>query len=99
MTTLKGPVLFGTLKEVASFPWKDDNGQTKNLESFKVLVPHTDGTISMESISFPANYHAAGLVVGRDYGFPVQYRWSKKSNRLNWTAHPTMMPFPSPEVE
>ena len=97
--TIEGPVLFGTLKEVSNYPWTDPaTGLTKQLASFKVLVAHADGTRSLESISFPRNYREPSLSPGEAYGFPVSVSLSKKSMRINWTAHPAVMPFPAPQL-
>lgn len=97
MAKMQGLVMFGTLEEVAVFPWTDDKGQTKNLESYKVLVAHADRTVSRESVSLPAGYRKPQLQLDQEYGFPVSSRVSKKG-KITYTAHPQMMPFPAPEV-
>lgn len=97
--TISGTVLFGTFKQLDTYNWTDPaSGQVKPLNSFKVLVAHGDGTVSLESISFPPNYQAPRLKEGDAYGFPCSGRVSKKSGKLNWTARSDLMPFPAPQL-
>ena len=89
----------GTLKMVDTFNWTDpSNGQVKPLQSFKVLVAQQDGTVTLESISFPPDYRPPRLEPGQAYVFPCTARVSKKTGKNNWTARSDLMPFPCPQI-
>ncbi|MBX9861161.1 MAG: hypothetical protein K2Y42_00285 [Hyphomicrobium sp.] len=98
-TRLQGHVLFGKFEKNDSFQWTDPlTGTPKPINSFKVLVAHSDGTVTRESITLPPNYRIPNLESGEMYGFPVTVRLNKKRQQVSWDARQDLMPFPAPEM-
>jgi hypothetical protein len=97
--TYEGPLLSGQLSKIDEYNWTDPlTGRAKPLRSFKVLVSYPDGTRTMESVAFPDGYAAPDVEIGQTYCFPASVRVNKKKMTLNWTAHPTIPPFPAPQL-
>lgn len=100
MTRLLGPVLYARFEKLDTFNWTDPtNGLPKPIVSFKVLLPHGDGTVTRESITLPAQYQPPKLTAGEVYSFPVTVRINKKRQQVSWDARADAMPFLAPDAE
>lgn len=96
MTNLQGAVLFARFEKLDTYNWTDPtNGTLKPIVSLKVLLAHSDGTITRESITLPNGFKAPQLKSGETYGFPVTVRLNKKRLQINWDARSDLMPFPA----
>lgn len=98
-TRMQGHILMGTFEKHDSFQWTDPvTGILKPINSLKVLVAHSDGTVTRESITLPPNYPTPNLAKGDMYGFPVTVRLNKKRQQIAFDARQDLMPFPAPEI-
>ena len=97
--TYEGSLLSGELIKLDEFIWIDPNdNKPKPLKSYKLLVGFPDGSRLPHSISWPDGYVPPQLTLNQVYCFPCTVRFNKKKQVVTWTAHPSIPPFPSPEI-
>lgn len=90
---MQGPILFAQFEKLDTFTWIDPTTNIgKPITTFKVLLPHGDGTVSRESITLPPNYKPPVLTAGTYYGFPVVVKYNKKRQQITWEARSDLLP-------